>query len=156
MTCPIRGCATVVAAALRPKNATSVQLKAVAALEPMVSEQDVRTALVSTLAKDRATSVVLASMHGLSDVVGEDRQVQEAFVDVMEDDRMSSSARVLGAERLLPHADDERRERIADAMEDVIHRLREQSRWSGRGERIEQALRILREIDPERARRLAN
>ena len=73
------------------------------------------------------------------------RAVKEAFIQVMQDDRMSSTARVRAADSPLE-------EQIGDAMEDVIIRLSSQRGHSG--DLLDDAFDLLEDVDPERAKRL--
>lgn len=142
----------IVSAALRPSNSTSVQLKAVDALSSVASSSRVREALIGTLHRKHSTSVILKSMDTLDDYVAEDAAVRDAYRRVMQDDKMSSTARVRAAERLAPGADGRLKEQIGDAMEDVIIRL---SRRRGfHGDIIYDAFDVLEDVDPERAKRL--
>jgi hypothetical protein len=132
-----------------------VVLKAVETLGSRTVDEEVRRALVGALDNDYSTSVVLQSLEALDDYVGKDSAVKTAYIRVMSDDRMSSTARINAGERLAPVADGRLREQIADAMEDVILELSKRGRWSRHEDLIEDALDVLEVVDPERAERLA-
>ena len=142
----------IVSAALTSSNSTSVALRAVETLGAHASESDSRIALVRALDSDYSTSVALASISALSPYVDRDSSVRDAFVRTMEDRKMSSTARIRCAERLVPGSDAALKTRIADAMEDVIVRIRRRGR--GHRDTIEDALDILEIVDPERAKSL--
>ena len=144
----------IIAASLRPQNSTSTQLKAIEALESRVAEADVRVALAGTLARRYSTSVVLSSMKSLEPWVDRDRNVKRAFLKVMEDERISSTARIRAAEALLPGADARQKARIADAMEDVIITIGRQRFRNWSRDTMRDALDLIERIDPERAREL--
>ncbi len=149
-----QGVSGIVSAALRPSNSTSVQLEAVDALSSVASSSEVRQALMGTLHRQYSTSVILKSMETLDDYVAEDAAVQDAYKRVMQDEKMSSTARVRAAERLVPGADGRLKEQISDAMEDVIVRL---SRRQGfHGDILDEAFDVLEDVDPERAQSLGN
>jgi hypothetical protein len=71
----------------------------------------------------------------------------------MLDERISSTARVRAAESLVSAADTRLKEKIGDAMEDVIIRLARHRR-SGHSDLIDDAFDVLEDVDPERAKRL--
>ena len=142
----------VMAEALITSNSTSVLLKTVAALRYQAEHADVREALARTLSSGFSTSVVLASLESVEDYVREDPAVRDAFRHAMEDEDLSSTGRVRGGERLLPHAEERGRERIADAMEDVI--VGASRRLWGRNDAASKALRLLEQIDRQRAEQL--
>ena len=145
----------IIGASLRPSNSTSVQLRAIDALDPQVSQPDVRQAFIRTLARRYSTSVILSAMESLEDYVQRDERVERAYVQLMEHERVSSTARIRAGESLLPGADARRREQIADAMEDVIIRLARARIRPYPTDRIDDALDVIQKIDPERARALA-
>jgi len=144
----------IVSAALRPSNSTSVQLQAIEALSSVASSSDVRQALMATLHREYSTSVILKSMETLDDYVAEDAAVQDAYKKVMQDEKMSSTARVRAAERLVPGADGRLEKQISDAMEDVIVRLSRQRGFHG--DILDDAFDVLEDVDPERAQGLGN
>ena len=63
--------------------------------------------------------------------------------------------RIRAGDRLLAQADAAERARVADAMEDVVARIRREhwGRWTR--EVVEDALDVLEKVDPERAEALA-
>ena len=133
-----------------------MQLRAVDALDSEVGDPDVRQTLATTIDHQFSTSVVLRTVDALEDHVATDRGVRTAFTRGMQDERVSSTARVRMAEGLLPGADERLRELIAESMEDVAM---EQRRWWRIGRRrnrdsTEDALDILQRIDPDRAERV--
>ncbi len=144
----------MIGSSLLPSNSTSVQLKAVDALDSEVSDPEVRQALATTIDHEFSTSVVLRTIDALEDHVARDRGVKEAFTRGMQDERMSSTARVRMADGLLPGADERLQELIAESMEDVVMKLSRRGRGrSGSRNLIEDALDILQQVDPERAKR---
>jgi hypothetical protein len=145
----------IIGASLHPSNSTSVQLKAIDALDPQVSQADVRQAFIGTLERRYSTSVILSAMESLEDYVQRDERVERAYVQLMENERVSSTARIRAGESLLPGANARRREQIADAMEDVIIRLARARIRPYPTDRIDDALDVIGKIDPERARALA-
>jgi hypothetical protein len=72
---------------------------------------------------------------------------------VMENDRVSVTARVRAAETLIPVANSELRGRIADAMEEIVVSARRHT-ISRRGDLVEDALELLGKIDRARAEKL--
>ena len=145
----------ILAAALRPSNSTSTLLKAVEALASQTAHAEVREAMVRTFTHEYSTSVVLASMTALAAQLEKDAPVKDAFIRLMEDDGMSSTARVRAGRGLSPAADASLKKRIADAMEDVILRVNRRDFGNHGGRVTDDALDVLRPIDPERAARLA-
>jgi tetratricopeptide (TPR) repeat protein len=143
----------IVSQALRPSNSTSVQLEAVESLSEEVDEKETRLALIRVLDREYSTSVVLKALDGLEDYAGQDSAVKEAFIRVMLDERISSTARVRAAESLVSSAGTRLKEQIADAMEDVIIRLARHRR-SGHSDLMDDAFDVLEDVDPERAERL--
>ncbi len=139
------------ARALTTNAATSVELRAVEIGAPLVSNAEIRGALIRCLASGHATSVALAALKALDGRVSSDREVKDAFTRVLENDEMSSAARVRAGASLLPAADAALSGRIADAMEEVVAKAR---RHGGNHEVVERALSVLESIDPERAERL--
>ena len=148
---------------LLPTNSSSVQLKAVDALDAEVSDPEVRQALATTIDHEFSTSVVLRAIDALGDHVASDHGVKEAFTRGMQEERMSWTARIRLAEGLLPGADERLEELISESMEDVLMRLSRLGRGRGRHRDLnrrahrhlfEDALDVLREVDPERAARL--
>jgi hypothetical protein len=123
-------------------------------LSEAVESQDVRAALIETLDSEYSTSVVLESMDALEDYVDEDAGVRNGFIRVMQDDDMSSTARVRAGEALVEDADARLKNQIAEAMEDVIIQLSRRGRWHGHGDLIEEAFEVLEDADPDRAERL--
>ena len=107
------------------------------------------------LAPGYSTSVATAAMRALEHLVGSDRGVRAAFLSVLEDGDLSYRVRIRAGDRLLAQADAAERVRIADAMEEVVARVRREhwGRWTR--EVVDDALDVLGRVDPERAEALA-
>ncbi len=116
-----------------------------------MTNAEIRRALIGCLTSDRATSVVLAAMTALEGRADSDVEVREAFTRVLENDEISSSARVRAGASLFPTADAALSARVADAMEEVVLKAR---RRGGNRDVVEQALSVLERVDRERAERL--
>ena len=146
---------TVVAAALAPERSTRVNLKSVEVLAAHARETDARDALIGVLAPGYSTSVVTAAMRALEHLVGSDRGVRTAFLSALEHGDLSYRVRIRAGDRLLAQADAAERVRVADAMEDVVARIRREhwGRWTR--EVAEDALDVLERVDPGRAGALA-
>jgi hypothetical protein len=140
----------VIAQALSSNAATSVELRAVEIGAPLVTNTEVKGALVRCLTTGHSTSVVLAAMTALQGRVSSDPAVRDSFLRVLENAEMSSAARVRAGAALLD-ADRELSPRIADAMEDVVAKVR---RRGGNADVVEKALSVLERIDQARAERL--
>lgn len=143
--------------AIHYSNPSSVQLSAIHVLEDASDQRDTRELLFSGFNRRNPSSVVLSSVSALETYVESDRQVHGRFIEVMEEHRISSSARVRTAEALLPGSDNALKRRIVDAMEDVCQRRWEQwrrNRVRFRDDTIGDAIDVVREIDPEKAREL--
>ena len=145
----------IVAAALAPDRSTRVNLRSVEVLAAHARETDARDALIGVLAPGYSTSVVTAAMRALEHLVGSDRGVRAAFLSALEHGDLSYRVRIRAGDRLLAQADAAERGRVADAMEDVIARIRREhwGRWTR--EVVDDALDVLGRIDPERAEALA-
>ena len=145
----------IVAAALAPDRSTRVNLGSVEVLAAHARETDARDALIGVLAPGYSTSVVSAAMRALEPRVGSDPGVRAAFLAVLEHRDLSYRVRIRAGDRLLTQADAAERARIADAMEEVVARIRREhwGRWTR--EVVEDALDVLERIDPERAEGLA-
>ncbi len=139
------------AGALTSNASTSVELRAIEIGAPLVSNPEVRGAVVRCLTSGHSTSVVLAALKALDGRVASDREVKDAFTRVLENEQISSAARVRAGASLLPAADAALTARIADAMEEVVAKAR---RHGGNREVVERALSVLERIDRERAERL--
>jgi hypothetical protein len=145
---------SIIAAALRHENSTSVQLKAVDALEGQVGQTDVQRALIGTLHPRYSTSVVLASLRALEGQARTVSEVRNAFLGTMEEEEISSSARIAAADAVVEGATTREKVRIADAMEDVIIRVAGQRFRSWPRDTIEAALKVVEKVDRERAAEL--
>ncbi len=145
----------IVAAALAPDKSTRVNLRSVEVLAAHARETDARDALIRVLAPGYSTSVVTAAMRALEPLVGSDRGVRAAFLSALEHRDLSYRVRIRAGDRLLAQADAAERGRIADAMADVVARIRREhwGRWTR--EVVEDALDVLGKVDPERAEALA-
>jgi len=145
----------IVAAALARGQSSRVNLKSVEVLAAHVRETDARDALIGVLAPGYSTSVVSATMRALEPLVGSDSGVRAAFLSVLEHRDLSYRVRIRAGERLLAQADAAERGRIADAMEEVVTRIRREhwGRWTR--EVVEDALDVLGRVAPERAEALA-
>ena len=145
----------IVAAALDPGRSTRVNLKSVEVLAPHAGEADARDALTRVLAPGYSTSVVFAAMRALEHLAGSDRGVRAAFLSVLEHGDLSYRVRIRAGDRLSAQADAAERLRIADAMEEVISRIRREhwGRWTRAV--VENALDVLGKVDPARAEALA-
>ena len=145
----------IVAAALDPGQSSRVNLKGVEVLAAHARETDARDALIGVLAPGYSTSVVSAAMRALEPLVRSDRVVRAAFFSVLEHGDLSYRVRIRAGDRLQVQADAAERVRIADAMEEVVARIRREhwGRWTR--EVVEDALDVLGRVDPERAAALA-
>ena len=143
----------IVAAALRPSNSTSVHLLAVQTLGAEVEEADGRKALIQTFDSEYSTSVTLRTMEALDGQVDNEPDVKDAYIRLMRDDSISSTARVRAGGRLLPGADERLRGIIVEAMEDVVIRLSQHGR-RGHSDALDDALEIIESVDSERGGRL--
>ena len=145
----------IVSAALDPDQSTRVNLKSVEVLAPHAREADARDALIGVLAPGYSTSVVSAALRALEHLAGSDRDVRAAFLSVLEHGDISYRARIRAGDRLSEQADARERIRIADAMEEVISRIRREhwGRWTRAV--VENALDVLGKVDPARAEALA-
>ncbi len=136
-------------------NSSSVKLAAIEALEPARDRPGVRAIILQGLDPVHSSSVCLAAVRTLEDHVGGDAAVRDAFTGAMRDRNMSTTVRVRCAEALLPRAGDALKRQIVEAMEDVIERRWEnlrRNRFRYDDDVLEDALAIVRSIDPERAR----
>ncbi len=143
--------------AIHHSNPSSVQLSAIGALEEASDQRDTRELLSHGLNHRSPSSVVLSSVDALEPYVERDQQVRGQFIEVMEESRISTSARVKTAEALMPGSDSALKRRIVGAMEDVCQRRWEQSRRNRirfNDNTITNAIAIVGEIDPEKAREL--
>ncbi len=145
----------IVAAALARDRSTRVNLRSVEVLAAHAHETDARDVLIGVLAPGYSTSVVSAAMRALEPRVGSDPGVRAAFLAVLEHRDLSYRVRIRAGDRLLAQADAAERARIADAMEEVVARIRREhwGRWTR--DVVEDALGVLGKIDPERAEALA-
>ena len=145
----------LVAAALAPGQSSSVNLESVKVLGPHAREADARDALTRVLAPGYSSTVVSAAMRALEHLADSDRGVRAAFLHALEHGEISYRVRIRAGDRLSEQADASERTRIADAMEEVITRIRREhwGRWTRAA--VENALEVLEEVDPERAEALA-
>jgi hypothetical protein len=128
-----------------------VNLKAVSLLQAHTPDADVRTALMGVMSPGYSSSVVLAAVAALQHLAGSDQAVRRGFFGAMENDGLSSRARIRAGDALLAGADAPERTRIADAMEDVIVDI-DRERWGDwTHDTIEDALDVVQKIDPARA-----
>ena len=149
----------IVSRALHHSNPSSVQLAAVAALEMQAGQPGVREVLTGGLTRRNPSSVVLAAMDALDVFVSRDAEVREAYINLMRDNDMSSTARVRAAEVLLPGADEALKRVIADSMEELAARLYRSWRrgsFTSAPRLIERAIEVVGLIDPERAEEMAD
>ncbi len=147
----------LIAVAIDHSNSSSVQLAAIETLEDASDQRDTRELLFRGLDRRSSSSVILSAVKTLEPWVARDQQIKERFIEVMEERQISSSARVRTAEALLPGADNGLKRGIVAAMEDVCQRRWEQSRRNRirfNDNTIRDAIAIVGEIDPEKAREL--
>lgn len=147
----------IIQQALHHSNPSSVQLAAVEALDSQAGQAGVREALIGGLTRRNPSSVVLACMEVLDVFVSRDPEINEAYVNLMRNGGISSTARIRAAGMLLPGADAALKRLIADSMEELVaklHRNWRRSRFSGAPRLIDDAIDIVAQIDSDRAQEL--